>query len=219
MKKLLFVFPVIALLAAGCSSVQQANIQQNTQSSMPSPQQQKTQPPILGLKTKSVDLAGKYTIEVPLDFTAARISKDITTVPEYGLRSPDVGITISIYPYAFSESQIPGQCVASKDFDNGTLSAPIFCEEQNLINSFIISGNRYVKYGTEVRDTSMDCTMNSPCPIKVPAKTRYSKEYVFAVPDKSHGSIVEFFVGDAASGPTNTVNGFEGASAILHDII
>ena len=176
--------------------------------------------PTSGVKTKSVDLAGKYTVNVPVGFTVTEVSKAITKVPVYALVSPDGhNISILVHSYLSAGSQIPGECVVSNNFDAGTLSAPIFCEGLNLVDSLTISGNRYVKYGTVISDTSLDCTMNSPCPIKVPVETRYSKEYVFVVSDKSRSTIVEFFAGDAARGPSNTVNGFEGVSATLHDII
>ena len=173
-----------------------------------------------GVKTKSINLAGKYTVNVPVDFTVTEVSKAITKIPVYSLGSPDGhNISISVHSYTSAESQVPGDCVVSKSFDTGTLAAPIFCEGLNLVDSFTISGNRYVKYGTVVSDTSLDCTMNSPCPVKVSAETRYSKEYVFAVPDKSRNTIIEFFAGDASRGSSNSVKGFEGISATLRNVI
>ncbi|OGN09626.1 MAG: hypothetical protein A3J46_00150 [Candidatus Yanofskybacteria bacterium RIFCSPHIGHO2_02_FULL_41_11] len=191
----------------------------------PTPTSTRTQPtksptPTSSTKTKSIDLAGKYTVNVPVDFTVTEVSKAITKVPVYALESPDGhNISISVHSYTSAESQVPGECIVSNNFDAGKFSAPIFCEGLNLVDSFTISGNRYVKYGTVISDTSLDCTMNSPCPVKVPAETRYSKGYVFVVPDKAHNTVIEFFAGDAAREPSNSVKGFEGVSATLRDTI
>ena len=129
-----------------------------------------------------------------------------------------VEFAVFVHPYQASEMPDPGHCVVSQQLDLGVLSGPIYCEGLNLKDSFRIR-ERIVKYGWETDDTSADCTMNTPCPIKVPPATRYATTYVFVVPDKGRGNVLEFHAGYAARGPTQEVNGFPGTARLLRDVV
>ncbi len=65
----------------------------------------------------------------------------------------------------------------------------------------------------------MDCTMNTPCPVMVPAATRYRTTYVFVIPDKRRGNTIEFYAGDGARTPTQGVKGFAGTAKLLRDVV
>ncbi len=171
--------------------------------------------------TKKVDIVDKYVVEVPEEFSVKEIlSSPIMTVPTYIFEtSAGSNFSIFLHPYMVSSSPIPGKCVVSTAFDAGTTSAPVFCEGLELISSFTIPAGSLVKYGDTINDLSLNCTMNSPCPMNVPANARYVVSYVFVIADKPHATILEFYTGDAFRGPSNVINGFEGLGAVLHDLV
>jgi len=171
---------------------------------------------------KKVNIVDKYVIEIPEEFTVHENLSSLTTVvPSYRFETPNnTSFNIAVYPYTVSSSLISGKCVVSTDFDAGTTSAPIYCEELELTNLFSIPKGWTVKYGSAINDLSLLlCTMNSPCPVEVPPETRYSITYVFVIADKSRDAILEFYIGDAFRGPSNEIDGFEGLGAVLHDLI
>lgn len=68
-------------------------------------------------------------------------------------------------------------------------------------------------YGWSVGDNTLECSMNSPCPVSVPPELRYGVRYVFVMFDKPHDAFVEF-TGDFL-GPNKEVSGFEGDGKLL----
>jgi hypothetical protein len=82
---------------------------------------------------------------------------------------------------------------------------------------FTISGNRDVYYEWNVVDNAYECSMNSPCPLPVPPKSRYTAWYVFTVYDKPNNSIIEF--SGAHTGSSDKATGFEGDGKLLRDTI
>lgn len=169
---------------------------------------------------KKVSIFDKYTIEVPGNFTVQETLPSSMMDHSYDFETPNgIDFTINLHPYNISSSPVPGKCVVSTDFDAGITSAPIFCEGLELTDFFIVPAGWPVKYGSVISDLSLACTMNSPCPVEVSPDTRYSIEYVFVVPDKSHSTILEFFVGDAFRSPSSKIESFEGLGAVLHNLI
>ena len=218
----ILVIVIVALAAAvGYFAIANKSSAPVTQSPTPTaaPTPQPTKNPS-NAETKLVNLADKYTIRIPDTFTITKDSVAITKIPVYELNSPDGrSISASIHQYKVAEAPIAGDCVISKNLDAGKGTEPVFCEGLTLKDFFTIPGGMYAKYGSMVSDLAFACSMNSECPVKVPAEARYQKSYTFVVPDKSHDAMIEFFVGNATLDHTNTVNGFEGLSAWLHDTI
>ena len=170
--------------------------------------------------TKTVNLAGKYSIEVPIDFSVAEVPGNITDVPNYTFQDSNSDqFSVALLPYVSAKSQIAGKCAVSTTYDTGVISAPVFCEGLILTNWFTISGGLVVKFDTRVADLTTQCTMNSPCPVKVPPDSRYAVDYVFLIPDKETQTLVEFFAGDAARIPSGQAQGFKGVAVLLHDSI
>ncbi len=170
--------------------------------------------------TQTVDLAGKYSIEVPNNFSVTAVPQNITNVPNYSFQDSNSDqFSVALLPYLSAQSQIPGQCAVSTTYEAGVVGAPVFCEGLILTNWFTISNGLLAKYASRVADMTTQCTMNSPCPLKVPQDSRYSVDYVFLVPDKERQTLVEFFAGDAARMPSSQVQGFKGVAALLRDSI
>lgn len=170
--------------------------------------------------TQTVDLAGKYSIDVPNNFSVTAVPPNITNVPNYAFQDSNSNqFNVALLPYLSAESQIPGQCAVSKTYEDGVVSAPVFCEDLILTSWFTISNGLVAKYASRVTDMTTQCSMNSPCPVKVPKNSRYSVDYVFLVPDKERQTLVEFFSGDAARIPSSQVQGFKGVAVLLHDLI
>jgi hypothetical protein len=170
---------------------------------------------------KKTYLADTYVIEIPKEYDVREIlSSPITSVPIYILHTPDGGeIIISLNPYKIASSPIPGLCVSSAEFDAGASSASFYCEGLELSDWFTVPAGWTVKYGSLIYDRSLACTMNLPCPLEVTPEARYSIEYVFVIPEKSHGYIIEFFIGDAFRSPFKEIEGFKGLGAVVHDLI
>ena len=170
---------------------------------------------------KKVSIVDQYVIEVPEDFTVnENLLSSTTTIPIYRIETSNGGIfTIAVHPYIVSSSPVPGKCIVSTDLDKGTASAPIFCEGLQLVQSFHLPSGWVVNYGSSISDLSLACTMNSPCPVEVTPEKRYSITYVFVVADKTLGTVLEFYAGDAFRSSLNEVNGFEGVGATLYDTI
>ncbi len=182
-------------------------------SSMPSP--------VANAAVKAVDIVNKYRIEVPREFTVQELlASPITSVPTYNFETP-TGSAFSIFvlPYMVTSAPVPGKCETSTAFDAGTTSAPFFCEGLELTSSFTTPSRWVVKYGDTIDNLSQDCTMNSPCPRNVAPEARYIISYVFVIADKPRATTLEFYVGDAYSGSSNVVHGFEGLAAVMHDLI
>ncbi len=170
--------------------------------------------------TKTVDLADRYSINVPNDFSVTEVPKTITDVPDYAFQdSKSNQFSVAVLPYLLADSPIPGKCAVSTTYDAGMVSAPAFCEGLILTSWFSDPGGFTVKYGTQVTDMTTQCTMNSPCPVQVPPGIRYSVEYVFLVADKGRQALVEFFSGQAGRISSSQVQGFAGVAGLLHDSI
>lgn len=170
--------------------------------------------------TKTVNLAGQYSIEVPDNFSSTEVPRTITNVPNYTFQVANSNqFSVALLPYLSSQSQSPGQCAVSTTYDTGVVSAPVFCEDLMLTNWFTLSNGLMAKYASRVTDMTTQCSMNSPCPVNVPQETRYAVDYVFLIPDKARQTLVEFFAGDAARLPSSHVQGFKGVAILLHDSI
>lgn len=157
---------------------------------------------------KTVELAGKYRMQVPAYFTMQVLpAGPVRAAPAVAFTSNTNNIKtwfqVEVQPYvgAFADDRSTGKL---------KLPAP-------LTHYFTISGNRDVYYGWTVVDNAYECTMNSPCPAQVPARSRYTAWYTFKVFDKPNNSIVEFT--GAHSGPSKEVAGFEGVGKILRHVI
>jgi hypothetical protein len=174
-----------------------------------------------GITRVEIKLAGIYVIDIPADYVVNEIlSSPTTTDPIYSIETPEgTRFDIIVHPYTLSSTLVPGKCVASENYNAGVEAAPIFCEGLELTDYFTISGGWSVKYGSAINDLTFQCTANSPCPVDVPAETRYSISYVFVIPDESYNTILEFYVGDAFRGPSMEMDNFEGLGALLHDSI
>jgi hypothetical protein len=162
-------------------------------------------------KLKVVELDGKHRIEVPDDFTMGRVSEKIASVPVYYFNAtPPDYTSIQIF-------LLPNAGTYQTDPKTGGPRLPIEIDGTSLRGYFKISGERYVYYGWSVGDNAYECTMNSPCPVPVPPKSRYDTLYVFVVFDEANNTIVEFR-GDHL-GPTERVTRFEGDGKLLRDVI
>jgi hypothetical protein len=82
---------------------------------------------------------------------------------------------------------------------------------------FTISGGREVYYRWDVVDNAYECTMNSPCPMAVPARIRYTTMYEFKFFDKPSNTMVTFR--GTYTGPSKEITGFEGAGKLLREVI
>ena len=166
------------------------------------------------ISLKEFNINAQYSIKAPQDFTMKQISYTITNVPNYAFTEPDYRnqFSVMVLPYLRSNSPIEGKCAISTD------STKIYCEGVTLTDSFDISGNRKVFYGTNSGDLTLDCTMNSGCQ-HPPADQRYSITYIFVTPDKTNNTLVEFWAGDAIRKPSPKVNDFEGSASLLHDTV
>jgi hypothetical protein len=162
-------------------------------------------------KLKSVELDGKYTIQVPNYFTVGRVDRAATAVPMYFFDAPKPHYT------TIQVSVLPRAGIIAIDKKTGRFQLPFGCDGglPPLTDYFEISGNRDVYYGWSVVDNAYECTMNSPCPLHWPPKSRYTTEYAFAVLDEN--SCLEFT--GMHSGPSKKVTGFEGDGKLLRDII
>ena len=170
--------------------------------------------------TKTVNLAGRYSIEVPSDFAVSEVPQNITNVPNYSFQDPNSDqFSVALLPYLSAQSPVSGQCAVSTTYAAGVVGAPAFCEDLILTESFTISNGLLAKYASRVTDMTTQCSMNSPCPVQLPPDVRYSVEYVFLVPDNERQTLVEFFAGQAARIPSSQVQGFQGVASLLHDSI
>jgi len=180
---------------------------------------------------KPVELAGKYEIKIPGCFTMGRGANEIATVMGtyfFNAPQPDsTTIRVEVLPYA---GEIPinkdtGKLVAAATGD-------LTCEVESvpdptalaaeggtppLTRYFTIADNRDVYYGCTVIDNAYECSMNSPCPLPWPPKSRYTTEYAFAVFDKETRLIIEFT--GSHNGPSKRVTGFKGDGRLLRDTI
>ncbi len=162
-------------------------------------------------KLKSVELEGKYTIQVPNYFTLKRMDRPATAVPMYFFNAPKPHYTtIQVFV-------LPRVGIIPIDKETGRFQLPFECDGglPPLTDYFEISGNRDVYYGWSVVDNAYECSMNTPCPLPWPPKSRYTTQYAFAVLDEN--SCLEFT--GIHSGPSKRVTGFEGDGRLLRDII
>jgi hypothetical protein len=164
-----------------------------------------------GYKLKSVELDGKYTIQVPSYFTMGQVDRAATAVPMYFFNAPKPHYT------TIQVLVLPRVGVIPIDKATGRFQLPFECDGglPPLTGCFEISGNRDVYYGWSVIDNAYECSMNSPCPLPWPPKSRYTTQYAFAVLDEH--SCLEFT--GMHSGPSKRVTGFEGDGKLLRDII
>jgi hypothetical protein len=158
-----------------------------------------------------VELDGKYTIQVPGYFTLGRVDGAATAVPMYFFNAPNLHYT------TIQVLVLPRDGIIPIDKSTGRFQSPFQCVGglPPLTDYFEISGNREVYYGWSVVDNAYECTMNSPCPLPVSPKSRYSTEYAFAILDEN--SCVEFT--GMNNGQSEKVTGFEGDGKLLRDII
>ncbi len=162
-------------------------------------------------KLKPVELEGKYTIQVPDYFALKRVDGAATAVPMYSFYAPTPHHT------TIQVSVLPRAGIIPIDKKTGRFQLPFECDGglPPLTDYFEISGNRDVYYGWSVFDNAYECSMNSPCPLPWPPKSRYTTQYAFAVLDEN--SCLEFT--GRHSGPSKKVTGFEGDGKLLRDII
>jgi|HubBroStandDraft_6_1064221.scaffolds.fasta_scaffold01963_11 hypothetical protein len=183
-----------------------------------------------GSRLKPVELARKYKIQIPDCFTMGRVANEIAVVPIYFFNAPppdSTTIQVEVLPYA-------GEIPINKD--TGKLVAPatgpLTCEIESLpdpvalsadggtpplTRHFTLADDRDVYYGCTATDNAYECSMNSPCPLPWPPKSRYTTEYAFAVFDKETRLIVEFT--GSHDGPLKKVTGFKGDGRLLCDTI
>jgi len=160
-------------------------------------------------KFKSVELEGKYTIQVPDDFTVKRIAVSAAAAYAFVAPSPQY-TTIQVVV-------LPRVGITVTDEKTGKFPLPFQCEGgvPESTDYFEIAGSRTVYYGWSVTDNAYECSMNSPCPWPAPPKSRYTTEYVFAVPDDRY--CVEFTAMHV--GASKNVTGFQGEGKLLRDVI
>lgn len=135
-------------------------------------------------KLKWVELDGKYKVQVPDNFTLGRVSDKISSVPAFyfNARPPDhTPIQVSLLPK-----------VGTYQTDPETGRPQIQIDGTSLKRCFRISGGIVVYYGWSVGDNAYECTMNSPCPVRVQRNMRYGTLYVFAAFDEAHSTIIDF---------------------------
>ena len=167
--------------------------------------------PESALQLKSVELDGKYTIDVPDGFAVRRISERVPSVPMYFLNGPPSHDTIQVFV-------LPYFSVIPVDERTGLFRLPVGVNgSPPLTDYFKISEDRYVYYGWSVYDQAYECTMNSACPHGTPPQSRYVTQYAFAVFDKPSRSIVEFT--GIHFGPSKEVTSFEGDGKLLREVI
>jgi hypothetical protein len=164
-----------------------------------------------GFKLKSVELDGKYTVQVPSYFVMGQVDRAATAVPMYFFNAPKPHYT------TIQVLVLPRGGIIPIDKATGRFQLPFECDGglPPLTDYFEISGSREVYYGWSVIDNAYECTMNSPCPRPVSPKSRYTTQYAFAVLDEN--SCVEFT--GRHDGPSKKVTGFEGDGKFLRDII
>lgn len=173
---------------------------------------------------KWVEIGGRYKFKVPGDFAFRQMSEIGSKWPTYiffserGLKHE---FDVTLWPYSVNGDAVMTDCKVSREFDEGTFPAPIYCSngtEFTVKITFTISEGRHVFAGWAVYDNSLECTHMSPCPHYVPPESRYSVFYSFFVPDKEHGTIVEF---SAASVRTSsaTVNEFKDIAKLLRQMV
>lgn len=164
-------------------------------------------------RLKSVELEGKYIIQVPDYFILRRMDGAATAVPMYSFDAPKPHYT------TIRVSVLPRAGIIPIDQKTGRFQLPFECDGglPPLTDYFEISGKRDVYYGWSVVDNAYECSMNSPCPLPWPpkSKSRYTTQYAFAVLDEN--SCLEFT--GMHSGPSKKVTGFEGDGKLLRDII
>jgi hypothetical protein len=135
-------------------------------------------------KVKWVELDGRYKIQVPDYFTLQRIDPKIAAVPAFYFNAnPPESTSIQVF-------LLPEVGMYQTDPKMGRPQIEI--DGTSLRRSFKISENIVVYYGWSVTDNAYECSMNSPCPVRVPRNRRYGTLYVFAAFDDAHKTIVEF---------------------------
>jgi hypothetical protein len=177
---------------------------------------------------KTVDLAGKYTIQIPNGLNCNLSPRDRY---EWTIETYLCGdFVVEVLPYLVQpihcssscvssngvqvKSPMSAQCVITED-TSGAVS-DVHCDSQVPVQgSFLISGNRRVYFVWTVYDHAEDCKIEN-C---FDPKTRYSVWYQFSVPDKEHGVIVLFDASLAFQQPSPTVTGFKGHAKALRDTI
>jgi hypothetical protein len=180
-------------------------------------------------RLKTAELAGKYKIQMPDCFTISRVANGADE-QTYFFKAPPPDYTtiqVEVLPYG---GEIPinkdtGKLVAAATGDLTceleSLQDPVALRADGgtppLTRYFTLADNRDVYYGCTVIDNAYECTMNSPCPLPWPPKSRYTTEYAFAVFDQENRLIVEFT--GSHNGPSKEVTGFKGDGKLLRDTI
>jgi len=160
-------------------------------------------------KLKWVELDGRYKIQVPDDFTLGRIDPKIAAVPAFYFNAnPPENTSIQVF-------LLPKVGLYQTDPKTGVPQIEI--DGTSLQRSFKISEGIVVYYGWSVNDNAHECSMNSPCPVRVPRNRRYGTLYVFAAFDDAHNTIVEFR-GDHL-GATQKITGLYGDGKLLREVV
>ena len=139
-------------------------------------------------KLKWVELDGRYKIQVPDDFTLGRIDPKIAAVPAFYFNAnPPENTSIQVF-------LLPKVGLYQTDPKTGVPQIEI--DGTSLQRSFKISEGIVVYYGWSVNDNAHECSMNSPCPVRVPRNRRYGTLYVFAAFDDVVASLVVHYLED-----------------------
>lgn len=182
---------------------------------------------------RAVDLAGKYTIEIPSRFNCRLSPRDRYewTIETHVCGDNANTFVVELLPYIVQPIHCSGSCVSSNGVqlkspmaaqcvvteDTSCTISDVHCDSQvPTQGSFLISGNRGVYFGWTVYDHAGDCKTSELC---FDLETRYSVWYQFSVPDKEHGVIVLFDANWTFQQPSPTVTGFKGLAKVLRDTI
>jgi hypothetical protein len=169
---------------------------------------------------KQVSLDNEYAIQVPSDCSIYQVTPHITNLRAYSIRATSDAelFFVALYPYMSSESPIMGTQFTPPKW-SVLKSGVVSYGGTTLSNSFKLSNGLNAYWGVQISDTDKDgshCSMNSGCTL-APPDQRYNVVYTFAVPDPAN-KVILVFSNDLYQGAA-TVNGFEGAAAILHNSI
>jgi len=161
-------------------------------------------------KLKSVELDGKYSIQVPDGFMLRRVSETVSSVPRYFFDAePAQSTFITILVMPFTSDTLRGE--------HSNVRLPIEFDDILLTGSFKISGDEDAYYGWRVTNNAYECRVNKSCMAPDLPESRYITQYVFAVFDKTSNLTVEFT--GYYFGPSKEVTTFKGEGKLLRDII
>jgi hypothetical protein len=161
-------------------------------------------------KLKSVELDGKYSIQIPDGFTLRRVSEKVSSVPRYFFDAePAQSTSIEIILMPFASDSLRGE--------HSNLRVPIEFDDMLLTGSFKISGDEDAHYGWKVKNNAYECRVNKSCMARDQPESRFVTQYVFAVFDKTSDLTVEFT--GYYFGPSAQVTTFKGEGKLLREVI